>query len=650
MTDHDDVLAELAELPTIAHPTVSPSGGEVALYYDVSGRNELHVLDAETGELTQWSDGDVPRNARWFVSWGADGDRVFFHLDDDGDEQNDVYALSSDGTVEPIVEMDGQVVLQDVGEDGETLLLGSTRDGQFNIYRHDLAAGETTKVTDYERAAGAAVLSPDGDRIAYATNETDDYDNEDVYVANADGSEPRTLEIGETGAEAAPADWSPDGGRLLVGDNTADLGRVGVYDLESETVSWYGDGTYEEQPVAFLPDGDRILASRARDAASVPVVYDRETGEARELDVPEGVTSAGGRGPAGISVDEDRILLEHTSPTRRPELLVYDLRTDEYETLLEAEYGPFDPEDFADAEYLTFSSDGVPETPARAVEHDPYDELEIGALLYDSGERPSPPSERSSDEDRDRSGRSPLIVNPHGGPRSRNTKSFDLYSQVLVSRGFSVLQVNYRGSTGRGREFVEELIDDWGGAEQGDVATAVEHVLETRDWLDEDRVVVFGGSYGGYSAYWQLVQYPELYEAGIAWIGLTDLEEMYETTMPHFRTELMEKYLGSPAENPELYADRSPITYAENLDAPLCMVHGVNDRRVPVSQARLFRDVLEERGLEAGEDGAFEYHELGEEGHASSDQAQKLRLFRLLTEFLERRVDLEAVRGRRSDD
>ncbi|MFC4437800.1 MULTISPECIES: S9 family peptidase [Natrialbaceae] len=629
MNNHDDVLEELARLPTMAHPTVSPSGNEVALYYDVSGRNELHVVDVDSGELTRWSDGEVPRNARWFVSWDADGDRVFFHLDDDGDEQNDVYALSRDGTVEPIVETDGQVVIQDVGDDGETLLLASTRDGQFNVYRHDLATGETTKVTDYERAAGGARLSPDGDRIAYATNESDDYENEDVYVANADGSEPRNLELGEVGAEATPADWSPDGGRLLVGDNTEDLGRVGVYNFETDDVTWYGDGTYEEQAVAFLPGGERLLASRARDAVSVPVVYDCETGEGRELDVPEGVTSVGGIGPAGISVDEDRILLEHTSPTRRSELLVYDLRTDEYETLIEAEHGPFEPGDFADAEYLTFPSDGVPEMPARAVDHVPYEELEIGALLYDSGERPSP-----------------LIVNPHGGPRARDTKSFDLYTQVLASRGFSVLQVNYRGSSGRGREFVEKLIDDWGGAEQGDVATAVEYALERYDWLDDDRVVVFGGSYGGYSAYWQLVQYPDLYETGIAWIGLTDLEEMYETTMPHFRTELMEKYLGTPEENPDLYAERSPITYAENLDAPLCMVHGVNDRRVPVSQARLFRDVLEERGLEAGEGGAFEYHELGEEGHASSDQTQKLRLFRLLTDFLERRVDLEGVRSR----
>jgi dipeptidyl aminopeptidase/acylaminoacyl peptidase len=631
----DDILEELASLPTLAHPTASPDGDEIAFYYDVTGRNQLHVLDADTGETDQWSDGEVPRNARWYLKWSADGERVYFHLDDDGNEQNDVYALTPAGDVETVVEMDGQVTLQAVGDDGETLILGSSAGGQMNLYRHDLPTGETTKITDYERAAAGAQLSPDCSRVAYGTNESEDFDNYDVYVANADGSEPRNLEIGETGAEAGPADWGPDGETLLVADNTEDLGRCGVYDLETDAVTWYGDGDHEESPQCFLPDGDRFLATRTREASVTPVVYDVETGESRELDLPDGVASFPQAGDPVL--DERRVLVQHTTPTTRPELLVYDLDADEYEVVVEAEYGDLEPSDFADAEYFTFESDGVPGTRQAAVGHDPYDELEIEALLYDSGERPSP-----------------LIVNPHGGPRAQDYRSFDLYTQFLVSLGYSVLQVNYRGSTGRGREFVEELYDDWGGAEQGDVAVAAERVLE-REWVDEDRVVVFGGSYGGYSAYWQMVQYPDLYDAGIAWIGVSDLPDMYENTMPHFRTELMEKYLGTPEDNPEIYEERSPTTHADNVSAPLLIVHGVNDRRVPVSQARLFREALEAAGYEEGGTpaesrgdgsavgGDFEYEELGEEGHASSDIDQKIRTFQILEDFLERRIGTEVA-------
>jgi Tol biopolymer transport system component len=91
-------------------------------------------------------------------------------------------------------------------------------------------------------------LSPNGEWIAYATNETDVYENQDVYLARADGSEPRSLEIGETGAEATPADWHPDGDALLVGDNTNDVGRCGMYDIESDEVTWFGESRFQETP------------------------------------------------------------------------------------------------------------------------------------------------------------------------------------------------------------------------------------------------------------------------------------------------------------------------------------------------------------------------------------------------------------------
>lgn len=617
-TGRNSTLEDLASLPTIHHPTVSPDGDRVALYYDVSGRNECHVLDVETGELEQWSDGEVPRNARWHVEWGADGERVFFHRDENGNEQNDLYAISADGTVESVLQMDGQVVLGDIGERGMSVLIGSNRDGQMNAYRYDLETEAIEKVTDYERAVHSMALSPSEDRIAYVTNETETYENLDVYVAAADGADARNLEIGETGAEAMVADWGPDGDRLLVADNTRDVTRCGVYDLETDEVTWFGDLEHEEDPVVFMPNGDRFLARRIRDASIVPVVYDVETGEGEQFDLPEGVTTFG-RAQSPV-IDDTRVLVDHTTPTTRNELLVYDVTAHEYQPLLEAPYGSFEPSSFADATYFTFESDGVPDTPAAAIELDSATALEIEALLYDAGTRPSP-----------------LIVRPHGGPRAADYKSFDLYTQFLTLQGYSVLQVNYRGSAGRGRSFVEALYDDWGGAEQGDIATGVEYVRANYEWVNEDRVAVFGGSYGGYSAYWQLVQYPDLYDAGVAWIGPSDLADMYETTMPHFRTELLEKYLGTPEEAPTLYRERSPVTHVENIDAPLLIVHGVNDRRVPVSQARIMRDALDDAGYESGEGDDFEYQELGEEGHASSDIDQKIRMFERLADFLERR-------------
>ncbi len=236
MTDDEVPLTELASLPTRANETVSRGGDRIAMYYDASGRNELCVLDVETGKMTQVSGGEVPRNARWFIRWDADGEGVYFHVDDAGNEQNDIHRLGTDGTHDPVVELSGQTPLADVSDDGEHLLLGSTRGGQFNVYRHDVAAAETVQVTEYDRAAGPGQFSPDGSMISYTTNESDEFNNQDVYVAGVDGSGARNLEIGDTGAEASFADWHSDCDRLLVGDNTDDLTRCGVYSIETDSV------------------------------------------------------------------------------------------------------------------------------------------------------------------------------------------------------------------------------------------------------------------------------------------------------------------------------------------------------------------------------------------------------------------------------
>jgi dipeptidyl aminopeptidase/acylaminoacyl peptidase len=225
-------------------------------------------------------------------------------------------------------------------------------------------------------------------------------------------------------------------------------------------------------------------------------------------------------------------------------------------------------------------------------------------------------------------------VKVHGGPPSQSTQGFDIYTQFLVSQGYTVLEPNYRGSTGSGREFKNAINGDWGGMEQVDVRRGAEWLVENAD-VDPDRVAVFGGSYGGYSAYCQMTMHPEPWAAGVAWTGVTDLHALFEESMPQFKTTL-KRYLGDPAENADLYRERSPVEHVDGVEAPIAIVHGVNDPRCPISQARRFRDALEERGLSDPDD--FEYTELGEEGHGSTDLDQKVRAFELVGDVLDRRL------------
>lgn len=450
--------------------------------------------------------------------------------------------------------------------DGEYLLYVADEGERLNLYRYDRRTGTREQLTahDCPVVGGYVTLDADGEAIAYATNEADNPENRDVYVVDPNGGEPRRLDIGETGAQAT------------VGDDTPDLDRVGVYDLREDTVSWLSDGTAVEEPVSVSPDGKRAVALRTREAATVPVVYDLAADESRELDLREGVSRPVG-GRDGGFVGRSWLLCTHQTGTKRSEVVGYDLDADGVETVLAAEYGDVDPAAFVAPEYVTYES---------------ADGLEIGALLYEPREEPGP-----------------AIVKVHGGPTAWSKRGFDRYTQFLVNQGYAVLDPNYRGSTGRGREFRNRIRNDWGGMEQVDVRRGAEWLAE-RDSVAPDRIAVFGVSYGGYSTYCQLTMHPEPWACGVAWVGMTDLLALYDESMARFQSYL-EDQLGDPATNEAFYRERSPIAHVANVDAPICMLHGTNDPRCPISQARRLRDALEERGLEAGEDGMFEYAELG---------------------------------------
>jgi dipeptidyl aminopeptidase/acylaminoacyl peptidase len=331
------------------------------------------------------------------------------------------------------------------------------------------------------------------------------------------------------------------------------------------------------------------------------VVYDLETGDGRELDLPDGVTWPCGMGAvADPFVDDRTVLFKHQTAAERPSAVVYDLASDEASTVQPADYGDLDPDTFVDATYHTYESP---------------DGTEIGGLLYEP-----------DGEDL------PGVVQVHGGPHWQSMRRFNTVVQFLATQGYAVFRPNYRGSIGRGREFKHAVRGDWGGAEQEDIAEAGRW-LAARDGVDADRLAVTGASYGGYSAYCQLVQQPDRWDAVVARVGITDLHALHEEDMPHFKTTLRQQ-MGDPEENHDLWRDRSPVEHVEHAASPLCIVHGVNYPRCPIPQARLFRDALEsERGWTAGEE--FEYHELGAEGHGSADQEQKVRTFGLLGSFLD---------------
>lgn len=604
-------LEALTGLPTVAALTVSHSGEEVAFYADWTGRFELYVLNLHARERRQVTNGEAPKGIRAGFVWSRDDTRILFSRDHDGDERQALFEVTlASGEVRPLhhspESMDYAVGAH---PDGRRLLVNSTRGGQMNVHVYDLTReGEDawTALTQQPNATQAVAWSPDGAQLTLNTNESADLRNVDGYVVNADGSGLRRVWRVREGSRDEVGHWHPDGRRVAVTSDADGHSRVGLLTLESGEVTWLtpADGVTEEEPGRFSPDGRWLSVIRNVESTLSPVLYDTGTGQARELSLPPGLAYG-----TEFALGGTKLLFQYTTTTTRPEVLLYDLGTDTCEVLLPAEYGEVDPADFVPGEYVRYpSTDGV----------------RVPAILYRP--RSAAPGQRF-----------PALVCVHGGPTAQFFRAFNAQLQFLADRGYVVLCPNVRGSTGYGVGWRDANLMDWGGRDLEDVAAGAEY-LKTLDFVDPGRVGIFGVSYGGYLSYLAAVKKPGLFKVSVPIVGITDLHRLHEDNsrvMPqlgyYFRT-----LMGDPVEQAELWRDRSPITHAAKLKAHMFMMHGANDPRCPVNQARGFRDALLQNGREEGRD--FEYVEFGDEGHGAGDIAGRTRSYRLLADYLARRL------------
>jgi dipeptidyl aminopeptidase/acylaminoacyl peptidase len=603
-------LEELCRLPSFYLPSVSWRGDRVAFYWDKTGQMELHVMDLATRQTRQVSHGEVPRALRAGFAWDRADRGIVFAKDAGGTEQHDLYRIDvATGAVTQLTnDPTAQEYVAQFSPDDQWLTVltnkrhpaAPDRPGQLNLWKMRSDGTDYAPLTDHAFPVFGGQWSPDGRYVAYATNEdVTELRNADAYIVKADGTGARKVLSVKKGSKDTIADWHPDGKRLAVTSDASGQDRAGILDLDSGAVRWLGKDNVEEHAVRFSKDGRLLAAIRNYESSVRPIVYDVGSGEAHELKLPDGFA-------VGASFfDSDRkLLVTFSSDVTRSSLVSYDLATDTYETLLPAEYGTIDRAVFVEARHVYYTT---------------FDGKKVPALLY-------APRDVAAGE------RLPAIVHVHGGPTAQWFRGFDPFAQFLVDRGFVVIEPNIRGSTGYGVDYRDAAIKDWGGADLEDVAAAADY-LRTLPYVDPDRLVVFGGSYGGFMAFIAATKKPDIWRAAVAWVGISDLHKLYEKSMEHFKYYFREQ-MGDPEKDRALWRDRSAIEFADRLRAKLLMVHGVNDPRCPVDQSRLFRDRLLALGRKEGED--FEYVELGDEGHGSTDIVQKIRTFTILADYLER--------------
>lgn len=606
MSKKEITIEKLASIPTVMLIKANKDKDKIGFYWNKTKRNEFYVLDPETLEYKQITDGHLPKAIRAGFVWLKDNIHIAYTRDKDGNENHDIYLFNTE-TKESTQITDtpeAQEYPLTISPDGKNLLFSSTRQGQLNLFILNLETKEVQQLTANDKPTwGNAVWGKNG-WIYYDFNDTHNIKNSDVWGIKEDGSEIKMIfRISEESNDTL-ADINEEGTLLAISSDHSGVKQAGILNILTNKIKWLGEGQFEEDAVEFSKDGEKLVVLRNKDAEIIPVIHFLATGGYTRLDFKGLVYNT-------TFCLDDKYLIYIRTDTKTPMVFArYNLQKEEEEIIIPPQTD-LTAEDFYDVEYVKYPT---------------FDEQIIPATLCKPKLEPGK--------------KYPALVNVHGGPTGQYFRMFDMFSQIFSHEGFVILNPNIRGSTGYGKEFMEMNLNDWGGGDAKDVIWAKKY-LETLDYVDPERIGVFGGSYGGYMTFIQLTKYADAgWKTGSAWIGISHLKTMFDKSKPHFKYFLT-LHMGPYEQNKDLWDDRSAMTHIEKITAPIQMIHGVNDPRCPIEESRQFRDKLIEMGWKESTEGenTFEYVEFTDEGHgAFSDIAMRIRTFKLFIDFFKRRL------------
>lgn len=227
----------------------------------------------------------------------------------------------------------------------------------------------------------------------------------------------------------------------------------------------------------------------------------------------------------------------------------------------------------------------------------------------------------------------PLVVNPHGGPWSRDTWKFNPQVQFLANRGYAVFQMNFRGSTGYGKKFVEASYKQWGKKMLDDVTDGVNWLID-KELVNKKKICIYGGSYGGYKTLAALAFTPDIYACGVDYVGVSNILTFMKTIPPYWTTELEKIYemIGDPEKDKEQLIATSPALQANKIKAPLLIAQGAKDPRVKKSESDQMVEALRKRGIEVP------YLVKENEGHGFRNEENRFEFYETMEKFLAKHI------------
>ncbi len=464
-------------------------------------------------------------------------------------------------------------------------------------------------------------ISPDGRQLAYIAWDHPNmpWDASTLYVSDLDNSgplpiaaPPRAVAGGDEIAVFQP-EFSTDGSKLFFVSDQSGWGRLGRCDLENNAIDWLtDDGTEFGTPAwaqnmrtyAVCGDGRSIAAVASQNGFLSVVRIDLDSGEHTRVEPLAPLTDISS---IVAACDDSTIAVIGSNSTQTPQVVACNLLDSTSRVVARSTGEMLDCDNLSAPQPISWESAGG-ET--------------AHGLFY-------PPTNATHQG----TGLPPALVMIHGGPTSQSRAGWKADVQYFASRGWAVLQVNYRGSTGYGRDYMLKLRGNWGICDVEDAISGVRHLVDD-GLVDPQRKVIMGGSAGGFTVLQVLAHHPEEFTAGVNLYGVANQFHLASDTHK-FESRYTDTMIGPLPETADIYHERSPGFHADKIRTPIAVFQGEIDRVVPRQQSDDVVAALQRTGT------PHIYHLYEGEGHGWRKQETIDHFYQAVESFLEQHVLLQ---------
>ncbi|MCX7987476.1 MAG: S9 family peptidase, partial [Bacteroidales bacterium] len=527
--------------------------------------------------------------------------------DNGGDENYKLYGVNTDGTdYKCLTDFDGvrTEIIDDLEDIEDEVIIGLNRRNKeiFDPYRLNIVTGQMTMLAENPGNIQGWMTDHDGKlRLALAVDGT----SESILYRESEQEPFRTILTTDFRESVDPLIFTFDNRAVYAASNLGrDKKAIVVLDLQTgkETELIYQDPDYDVSGIGYSRKRKKLTTIGYHTWKRKIVFLDDETQRLfHQLEKHLGtryeisLTSS--------NKEEDKYIVRTYSDRSLGSYYFYDFTNDRIEKITdlspwlnENELAEMKPIEFLSRDGLTIR----------------------GYLTLPLGREPK---------------NLPVVVNPHGGPWVRDVWGYDSEVQFLANRGYAVLQINFRGSTGYGRKFWEASFKQWGRKMQDDITDGVNWLIK-QGIADPKRIAIYGGSYGGYAVLAGLCFTPDLYCCGIDYVGVSNIFTLLQTIPPYWRPvlEMMYEKIGHPEKDKELLREISPVFHADKIKAPLLIAQGANDPRVNKNDSDQMVEAMKKRGIEV------EYIVKDNEGHGFQNEENRFEFYRAMEKFLEKHM------------